>query len=370
MNMNVERWIYLDSISYLIAMSDDERMRTAVDLLAQWSENAEGSDLARAACYYLAHFVIPTAQGEDLSQKIVPLWIDETLFHPLPDEIESVEAWLSLFPNHLLVALNERIKMAEIKIDAMSPEIIERSKEKNYGLYFTPNQITGAKVSPRGSRHLDENVGVFNAFFLDFDGEDKDRQLEKLRAYPVQPSYAVETKRGYQPYWFIRSPLNEDEWRKGMKRLIEFFDTDRTVSNPSRLMRLPFTWHTKTDDKFLVKVEVWSAKRYDANDVLAHLPKENAQRDIPSRLKYRSEVSALTPQTLVPNQRHAGLMEEVARLYAKQPKEKAKEIRERAVRWYEASCQPLKPHWNQEVNDYCDWVERREFGEVISQSVA
>ncbi len=368
--MNTERWIYLDSINHLTRLSPAELTSMAVNLLAQWSENAEASDLARAACYYLTHFVIPSAQGDDLEGKTIPPWVDELLFHYPPDEIENLETWLNIFPNAMTEALNERVKMGSEVIEKVTAEKIELAKQNNYGIYFTPNSMTGTKISLKGSRRLDENVGVFNAFFLDFDDEDKDQQRKKLRAYPVQPSYAVESKRGFQPYWLIRGNITENEWHSGMQRLIKFFGSDRAASNPSRLMRLPFTWHTKTDEKFLVKVEVWSARKYDWSEVLRPLPLEERRTYAFSAPILRSYLPTLTPNVLTPNERHPTLKEEAARLYAKQPRGKAQQIREEIVRWYEMSCQPLKPHWNQEVNDYCDWVEQREYGEIVSQRIA
>ena len=251
----------------------------------------------------------------------------------------------------------------------MTQETIEWAKEETYGIYFTPNGITGTKISEKGSRHLDENVGIYNALFLDLDGGKKAEQKAKLLAYPIRPSYVVESKNGFHPYWFVYVGINEQEWRIGMKRLIQFFGADKAACNPSRLMRLPFTWHTKTDDKFFTKVEVWSAKRYEWQEVLVPLPPEKPQFAQRNNSAPKGYIPTPSPQILVPNQRHPTLVEEAGRLYAKQPKEKACDVRERVIRWYEASCKPLKSEWNREANDYCDWVEKKEFGEIVSSSV-
>lgn len=364
--MNKERWIYLSSLEKLASLSLVKLMSEASALIKEWSEQKNRSDLRDAACYYLTHFVIPWLDdGYDPNAKI-PQKISDTLFYPLPDEISDLQTWLSLFPGFICEALNERGTSRSVPIEEITPDVIKRNNEKNYGLYFTPNAITGTKLSDKGSRKIDENVGRLNALFLDFDGGNKEEQRKKLADYPVPPSYLVESKNGYHAYWLLYEGMTKDEWKIQIKRLINFFGSDRLVSFPSHLMRLPFTWHTKTDEKFFTRVEVWSGKRYHLWEVVAPLPKEKR-----TSLHYRlqSQQKQLEPTTLGTNERHAGLVEEVARLYVRQPIEKAQENREQAVRWYEQSCHPLKPHWNKEANDYCDWIEQKQYGSIVSHNV-
>lgn len=294
--MDSEQWVYSSSLDHLASIPLDDRVSEALELLKNWSQHVNRSPIAKAACYYLIHFAIPTANGEDCSNKPLPHWVDDHLFHPMPKKIENIEAWLRLFPHSITEALNEREKGLGIPIEGDLSRLIERGKEKNTGLYFTPNGVTGTEVSKDGSRRLDANVSILNAFFLDFNDEDKNGQMQRLLAYPVSPSYIVESKRGYQPYWLLHEGMSQDEWCSGMKRLIQFFGSNESVGRPSSLMRLPFTWHTKTDDKFLVKVEAWSTTRYPANIILTPLPHET---DVQKILKGSVSESTLISSPLL-----------------------------------------------------------------------
>lgn len=73
------------------------------------------------------------------------------------------------------------------------------------------------------------------------------------------------------------------------------------------------------------------------------------------------------PTSLGAGVRHSTLEEECARMYARLAKEKALAARSSLKIWYQASCSPLKGSWEKEVDDMCDWCERKEYGSVISR---
>jgi len=72
-------------------------------------------------------------------------------------------------------------------------------------------------------------------------------------------------------------------------------------------------------------------------------------------------------QTLTEGERHAALLKEAGRIYAKLPREKARDARDALKFWYSRVCQPLKKNWEKECDDVASAIEQREYGSIISK---
>lgn len=353
--MLTERMIYLQE------MDRTKTLRQAMDLLKAWSEEAKGQNVTAAACFYLTHFVIPTLQGIAPSLYL-PRWVDTALFHPPLESIETVDEWISLFPETSCEALHERKGREEPRYGAWIPlgqkvtaERIIKAREGNYGLYFTPNSVRGHRSS--------EAVYQSNACFADFDLGDKESQMKVIESLPIKPSAIIESGNGYHVYWLLSKPTDKLElWKRIQKKIIALCGSDPKIKNLDRLMRLPFTWHTKKDPKLFVTIKLYTQARYTIEELEIAFPPEPERVYKPYEEARPKSIQLPSMTPLAPGGRHGALEEETAKMYAGLPMEKSKDAREALKYWYSRSCQPLKSYWEREVDEMCDWVERKQYG--------
>lgn len=118
----------------------------------------------------------------------------------------------------------------------------ESFNEKSIDYYNTSGYAAFYMVNSSFSKStLDKDVSQANAVFIDIDNGD-------LPTYfPLEPSVisSREDGKGHHVYWFI-SPTNDlDSWVSTMNILINFYGSDKSIKNPSRLMRLPGTINNK-----------------------------------------------------------------------------------------------------------------------------
>lgn len=352
-----ERAIILDSLQHLIERPD---VNVAVDCLADWSNKSKNKNIWAAACLYVTHFVIPSLNGEDCSLKKLPLWVDQVLFHPPLEKITNIDEWLSLFPGTACEGLYEREeRFGGYYGTLISDETLKGLKTQNIGLYFSPNGHTGQRNA--------KNTDRLNACFADFDDRTKEEQLAFIRTLPLKPSIIVESGRGYHTYWMFQSiETNKELWVRIQKAIIGVCKSDKNICNPDRLMRLPWSWHTKTDNKKLTRIFEYTTKRYKMSEVEVAFPPEPIKVFVFSNTRPRDlRVPVIT--TLLPEQRHDGLKTETARIYAKLVREKAGSAREAMKFWYFHSSKPPKTYWEREADSMCDHYERLEYGSVVSR---
>ena len=385
-----------DSTNYVEELDGIKEMLNAGDLLAvsdmanilleEWSIKSLKNPQAEAACYYLSHVILPTISGGKPTE--LPEQVKTNLNRQKAPQ--TAGEWLKLFPNAMLEAAIEYTGHTGTTTD-VDYEHIEKYKEQNKGVFFTPNGITGSNVSPKGSTRLDSNVTHFNAFFVDFDGGDelKREHIEKIHSFPVFPSALVETKNGFHAYWLIKDDINIQTWKEVQKKLIKVLDSDESIINPSRLLRMPFSWHCKDiNNKFLVKIIDGSFEKYQSKKIIEALDKKKQYKKydsgqnlekIASKLLYSisnlatptpqrtGDISTPKPTELNKGERHSGLKQEAARLYSKISESAAPNARHLLKEWYKLSSRELKPNWEREVDDIADWMEQAEFGKVVSR---
>ncbi|MDQ3753181.1 MAG: hypothetical protein M3371_00440 [Acidobacteriota bacterium] len=107
------------------------------------------------------------------------------------------------------------------------------------GLYFVVN----------AGGDDDKSITRFNAFFAEDDSRTMAEQHRRLDAAPLAPSIRVETRQSVHAYFLIDGPCSEAQWRDIQLRLIAYFGGDKSIKNPSRVMRLPFFDHVHYDEE-------------------------------------------------------------------------------------------------------------------------
>lgn len=117
------------------------------------------------------------------------------------------------------------------------------------------NQGFGIFVVVNGSGQTDNEVkkaGKCKAQFMEIDDKTMDEQLRIINAFPLRPSIIVKTRKSLHCYWLL---TNGDIklFRAIQERLISYFDSDQTIKNESRVMRVPSFDHNKLTP---IRVEV------------------------------------------------------------------------------------------------------------------
>lgn len=112
-------------------------------------------------------------------------------------------------------------------LDARMDELRELNQSMN--VYFRPNS--------GGS--LDTSITRFNALFIEKDSGSFTKQHKALA--PYRPHVLVETLKSVHAYWLLSpNELNAGAWRFLQNELIARFHSDKSIVNPSRLMRMPY----------------------------------------------------------------------------------------------------------------------------------
>ncbi len=161
--------------------------------------------------------------------------LDEFLQPFFPDENETIH-FRAFKPKDAPDAENNRPKKLAITRKQLSkPNGLIELKKLNHlrGIYFVPNS----------GGNTDADITRFNTVFVENDDLTIDEQHQALDNCPLPTSIRVETKRSVHGYWLLKETCTNEEWCDMQARLIDFFDGDKSIKNPSRVMRLPFFWH-------------------------------------------------------------------------------------------------------------------------------
>jgi hypothetical protein len=111
------------------------------------------------------------------------------------------------------------------------------------------NEERGLYVVVNSGGDTDAEIDRYNAFFAENDDFSISEQHARLDSCPLVPSIRVETLRSVHAYWLINGDCGEKEWRDVQQRLIDYFHSDESIRNPSRVMRLPYFDHISYDSE-------------------------------------------------------------------------------------------------------------------------
>lgn len=179
------------------------------------------------------------------------------------------------------------------------PMILAELKKLNerQGIYFVVNS-GGA---------TDAEIKKFNALFIENDELSLPEQHERLNTSPIEPSIRLVTDRSVHAYFLLDGTTSDAEWRNGQERLINYFKSDVSIKNLSRVMRLPSFNHVSvTNGQFVYKPVTANLThrntRYSIETVFGNFPfntdateggKKKSQ-SIPRQIKKGSRNTTLT----------------------------------------------------------------------------
>lgn len=124
---------------------------------------------------------------------------------------------------------------------------IESMNTAGYGIFMTVAAMDGV------GRSL-ENVSMIRAHYVDLDGIDAEQHYQAAAAGQPAPSFAVQTSPGkWHVYWVVQHyPSDIDRFQLMQRKLRQTYNGDKAVIDAARVMRLPGTYHRKTDTPYLV----------------------------------------------------------------------------------------------------------------------
>lgn len=166
---------------------------------------------------------------------------------------------------------------------------------KAWSIYSTPNYT---------SNHKDSGVLSCTVLFAEHDKLTKDERLAliaKLTKEGFKPSWIVETRNSDHIYLRLKEAISPDQWRLLTKRLIKHLDSDPSVSNPSRCMRLAGYDHTTYNaetgliERVLVKEVGRNNAAYTFEQLDEFLPQLTAKSKSESKPSKPSVVYAKAP---------------------------------------------------------------------------
>lgn len=359
--------IILESLNHLIQEPDVEQAKRLLDA---WSLQAE-DHLFKAACHYLIHFVIPSLNGIDCSEKMLPSWVDRVLFHPLeyrPQEVAWAD-WMGFFGSDTAFVRLDQDGGA-ILMETL-PENQSWAKEHKAGVHFVPF-ILGKEPTPgHSSRRSKDNAKGALSFMVDFDGN-KQEDWKKIVGSPIWPSLVVETERGWHAYWPLNAPCSVSLWERIQVSMNEYFSSDKSIKYASHAMRMPSSWHCKGlfdgREAFYVQLVHATWRRFRLEDLeLAFPPKPLPKPYAPREFRPIDGVRLPRTNDLPSGYSHDTLVSESGRVYAGISQENATLARRMLVDWFTGFKQNKKPTDLTEVNRRCDELEIKQFGAVVSR---
>ncbi|BFM38919.1 virulence-associated E family protein [Synechocystis sp. LKSZ1] len=133
------------------------------------------------------------------------------------------------------------------------------------GLYFVVN----------GGGDTDEEVTTCRAFFCEWDDRPLEEQeiLWKTKDF-LEPTFQVKTRKSIHCYWVLAEPMPSEDWRILQANLLNALDADRTLKNPSRVLRVAGSWHVKANaDPVQCELINVSEKKYSQAEIEEALQK-------------------------------------------------------------------------------------------------
>jgi len=190
-----------------------------------------------------------------------------------PDEAEPI--WLRSFDSKGLPSgvfgYPQKVEtcIAELRTNKTLQKRLRTINQKQ-GLYFVVN----------AGGNEDKDITRINAVYCEIDDllpDPKESIVAQHLLYdacPLQPSIRVETKKSVHAYWLLRELITTENFLHLQQGLIKYFNSDTSIKNLSRVMRVPFFDHVQWDGGYQYqKITIHTCDR-DARYSLDELQKQ------------------------------------------------------------------------------------------------
>lgn len=202
------------------------------------------------------------------------------------------------FPDAYVCAMAEnggpQIEGRKIDSQTNLKDIIKIYQDLNilrYGIHFCPNGIKDPSLHNRLENLNPERI---NAWWIDIDIEEtkdiafpedlikREQKKEIIRGEvlfaPIVPSMTVESRNGFQLYWFVdEDGASHNTWVEIGNSIYQYFKkngADKATILPTHTLRMPFFFHFKNGEQG--KIEIIEAlsnfKKHPEKEMLSSFP--------------------------------------------------------------------------------------------------
>lgn len=132
----------------------------------------------------------------------------------------------------------------------------------------------GIYLVVNGGGQTDKEVETCRAIFYEHDNLPKELQLDLWKSLKLpEPTFQIDTGgKSIHSYWVFNEPIDPSRWRSLQSDLLEFANGDRSLKNPSRVMRLAGCYHLSANGASPTIIVSESKKRYSFEDLRAIVP--------------------------------------------------------------------------------------------------
>jgi len=178
---------------------------------------------------------------------------------------------LRAFP-HTKTPVERKQQMRARKL-TFNPTEIEEAQALGYGVYAVVNEGGDTKAT----------IQACVAYFAEFDGISHSQQWERVKEQRLpEPSFVVDTGGGsLHFYWVLKRPEpNLARWQDDQRRLAAHLGSDRSINDPSRVMRLPGAMYMDAQQRPVAQSRIvhMSDKKYVREAVLQNIPELPQER--------------------------------------------------------------------------------------------
>ena len=150
-------------------------------------------------------------------------------------------------------------------------KLVWQAQQDGLGIYVVINRGGDTKAS------ITECI----AYFAEFDGIDEASQLQTIADSGLPEASIINRTQGgsLHFYWLLSEPVaNKELWQGDMKRLAAHLGSDKSVNDPSRVMRLPgcFYMNGNQEPVGLVETIHIGEGRYTRDDIVSAIPADPA----------------------------------------------------------------------------------------------
>ncbi|MHC5821331.1 MAG: DUF3987 domain-containing protein [Nostoc sp.] len=156
------------------------------------------------------------------------------------------------------------------KADATTIELMcqtaQRFQNEGMGVYLVVN----------GGGQTDTEVETCRAIFYEHDNLSKELQLGLWETLGLpEPTFQVDTGgRSVHSYWVFNEPIDPSSWRSLQSDLLEFANADRSLKNPSRVLRLAGCYHISAKGAYPSLIVSESGSRYSYEELRSIVPQK------------------------------------------------------------------------------------------------
>lgn len=112
---------------------------------------------------------------------------------------------------------------------------------QGYGAFVVINELDG------NGNELN-NVTAIRAHFIDLDNLSAQQNYRRAAQWSPAPSFAVQSSPNkHHVYWLVKPYSGNDRFTLIQRKLAQLFDADKSITDATRVMRLPGTMHCKND---------------------------------------------------------------------------------------------------------------------------